>query len=97
MWLELEDHRKCPLDLALTAPLRICLEGQRDGLSGDRDIQCQSAGGIPFGAEVKPNSHRSLLLMPQTDKIYGSGANEATLFVNKKPFCSLFDSKKRRK
>lgn len=74
------------------------MERQRDGLSSDCDIQCLSAGGIPFGAEVKPNSHRSLLLMPWEDKIDMSGANEATLFVNKKPFCSFFfNSKKRRK
>lgn len=97
MQLELEDHRKCPLDLALAAPLRFRVETQRDGLSGDHDTQCRSAGGIPFEAEVKPNNHKYLLLMPQADKQDWCGANEATIFVNKKHFCSFFDKEEKMK
>lgn len=58
---------------------------------------CQSAGGNLFGAEVKPNSNGSLLLVPWTGKIDGSGASNTTLSVKKMPFCSFFDGKKKRK
>lgn len=91
MQLELEDHRKCPLDFALAAPLRFWMETQRDGLSGDHDTQGWSAGRIPFDAEVKPNNQKCLLLVPQADKQDLCGAKKATIFVNKKHFCSFFD------
>lgn len=89
-FLDSEPAPKCPLDFALTVLLKFWVMRQRDGLSSDHDTQCGSAGGIPFAAEVKPNSHKSLLLMPQADKIDVSEANEVTLFVNKKLFCSFF-------